>query len=1018
MFFKVFFIFFLACNPIISLGATRIGTNISTGGNLTVDGALKFTSGAASNYILSTDASGNSTWIAVGSALGNATTDDLPEGATNKFFNASNLNSQIDSRISTQRGLADGLAPLNESSLIPMSNLSTGVADGLATLDGSGKLTAGQMPSFAISSTYSVADITARDALTPNTGDVAIVIDAGAGQSTSYIYDGASWVELLTPLNLYLAKSNNLSDLTSPSDARDNLGLGSSDSPTFAGLTITSYADFTNVAKPTHAEGRLFYDSEEKSLAYYNDLTGTTVNIGQEERVRVYNNTGSTIYDGQAVYITGSFGGTTPTIGLAKADNPITARTIGITTLDILSGGYGDVNAFGVVHGLNTSMYSDGDRLYLSAETAGSLTATKPSAPNLSSPIGFVVKSDAVEGAILAIPSTYLPGLLVEGSVVFSSSLGEISEDTDNFFWDNTEKRLGIGNKIPAYTLDVTGDIKTGDGSLNILGSLVDPDPAGVNGAMYYNTSHNKFRCYENSVWKDCDTSAGVATLQSAYTNGATITNTTTPLVISTLTGGGDFNVNGSGAISLTPDGALTLTSGTTATWGTDAGNLNLVASGATTANVQIGSGVTSSAPDLLVLDLGDTEPAGTNGALYYDTDTNKFRCYQNGSWSNCISATSSVALSSVIAATDANSINNADNRQTWNWKLTTAANRGMIFGESTASTATGSPALVQIDTLGDSTAMPLHILNLGDANSIQIDDQVGDATPFVITNTGQVGMGTSTFDPLNAEKLRVEAVSGSKNILGAYGDANSYLQLKVKNRNSGLLASTDIVAEADNGTETSNFIDMGIASSNYSDLTWPNISPNDTFILSQSEDFIIDNSAPGKSIQFYTDGTDLADEKMRIEAGGNIGIGTTAPGSKLDVKGAFRLSGATSGFVGLAPSAEAGSTTYILPSADGAAGQALVTDGSGGLSWETSATIWQRTDTTVSPLTAGDTISTSGNILTTGSGAITSAGLLTGSAGLSVTSGTVNLNASSNNPTNINTGNSTGAVSIGNSLA
>ena len=66
----------------------------------------------------------------------------------------------------------------------------------------------------------------------------------------------------------------------------------------------------------------------------------------------------------------------------------------------------------------------------------------------------------------------------------------------------------------------------------------------------------------------------------------------------------------------------------------------------------------------------------------------------------------------------------------------------------------------------------------------------------------------------------------------------------------------------------------------------------------------------------------------------GSVGIGTTSPGSALDVKGTLRLSGSTSGYVGFAPAATAGSVTYILPSADGSSGQALLTNGSGTLSW------------------------------------------------------------------------------------
>ncbi len=72
------------------------------------------------------------------------------------------------------------------------------------------------------------------------------------------------------------------------------------------------------------------------------------------------------------------------------------------------------------------------------------------------------------------------------------------------------------------------------------------------------------------------------------------------------------------------------------------------------------------------------------------------------------------------------------------------------------------------------------------------------------------------------------------------------------------------------------------------------------------------------------------------------IGINTYSPGATLDVKGTFRLSGATSGFVGFAPAAAAGSTVYTLPSADGSSGQVLSTNGSGTLSWATmGSTSW-----------------------------------------------------------------------------
>ena len=69
---------------------------------------------------------------------------------------------------------------------------------------------------------------------------------------------------------------------------------------------------------------------------------------------------------------------------------------------------------------------------------------------------------------------------------------------------------------------------------------------------------------------------------------------------------------------------------------------------------------------------------------------------------------------------------------------------------------------------------------------------------------------------------------------------------------------------------------------------------------------------------------------------GGNVGVGTTNPGAPLDVKGAIRMSGSTSGYAGFQPAAAAGSTVWTLPAGDGTNNQVLTTNGSGTLLWST----------------------------------------------------------------------------------
>jgi len=48
------------------------------------------------------------------------------------------------------------------------------------------------------------------------------------------------------------------------------------------------------------------------------------------------------------------------------------------------------------------------------------------------------------------------------GSVLFVNPTGIIAQDNANFFWDNTNNRLGIGTNTPGEKLDVAGNIQSG----------------------------------------------------------------------------------------------------------------------------------------------------------------------------------------------------------------------------------------------------------------------------------------------------------------------------------------------------------------------------------------------------------------------------------------------------------------------------------------------------------------------------------------------------------------------------
>lgn len=166
--------------------------------------------------------------------------------------------------------------------------------------------------------------------------------------------------------------------------------------------TATS-VPFEPTTAPTHSEGLVYYDETDRSLTYYNEEADVAVNIGREMLIRVRNNSGATIANGKVVYLSGA-SGQLPTIALARADSESTSRVIGVATHDIENNSFGYVTTVGEVKNLNTSAFADGDSLYLSAATAGELTATAPSLPNLKIHVATVAHSHVSQGKLYVHP--------------------------------------------------------------------------------------------------------------------------------------------------------------------------------------------------------------------------------------------------------------------------------------------------------------------------------------------------------------------------------------------------------------------------------------------------------------------------------------------------------------------------------------------------------------------------------------------------------------------------------------
>lgn len=203
----------------------------------------------------------------------------------------------------------------------------------------------------------------------------------------------------------------------------------------------------------------------------------------------------------------------------------------------------------------------------------------------------------------------------------------------------------------------------------------------------------------------------------------------------------------------------------------------------------------------------------------------------------------------------------------------------------------------------------------LGTTDNTSLRFRTNNILGMVLDSTGNVGIGTAPAFTAgtNQEQLLVDAgVTNSFNAIVAKGTINNYLQLNVQNLSNGVNASSDVVATADNGSETINYVDLGINSSTNTQAVMG--AANDAYLYTTGNNFLIGTGTASKSLVFMTGGTTQStNERMRIDGTGNVGIGLTAPAQKLDINGNLKLSG-----------------TFMPGGAAGNAGEFLTSSGAG----------------------------------------------------------------------------------------
>ena len=124
----------------------------------------------------------------------------------------------------------------------------------------------------------------------------------------------------------------------------------------------------------------------------------------------------------------------------------------------------------------------------------------------------------------------------------------------------------------------------------------------------------------------------------------------------------------------------------------------------------------------------------------------------------------------------------------------------------------------------------------------------------------------------------------------------NNYGQIVYQNHSDGTLASTDFIATNNIGSDTNNYIDMGIGSSNYAFPEFDIAGPNDGYLYLNGGGLAVGSDGIDQPLRFFTDGTALANIAFYV-TGGRIVMASTADmfddsSTKLQVSGNIRTSG------------------------------------------------------------------------------------------------------------------------------
>jgi hypothetical protein len=617
----------------------------------------------------------------------------------------------------------------------------------------------------------------------------------------------------------------------------------------------------------------------------------------------VRNTTGATLTKGTIVYISGATGNK-PTVSKAIATSDSTsAQTFGMVQANIANNANGNVVCVGDLTGLDTSAFTEGAQLYLSSTTAGTYTTTKQLAPNHLVYIGVVTRAHPTQGQIeVNIQNGYELYELHDVSITSETNNQGLFYEASTDLWKNKSIATVLG-----YTPANGADYVALSGTQTIAG----------------NKYFTGFGLFDNTIFIKQDSSVSFLAGYNSIDSDSTGIIFSLPagnmakFILTSLTASRDYTLpNTSGTIALTSD--IPSLAGYVATTGNQsiAGDKTFSGSVINDGDLYIKQDASyapktgyvnlfAGAGNILTYNFGNSN---TNQSLSFPTNS---RVYSFPDATGTLALTSDLhnavtigtanglslstqVLSLALASTSTTGALSSTDWNTFNGKQNALTNP--VTGTGTTSYIT---KFTGTSAVGNSLLYDTGSVLLVGATSAS-DGQ----SKLELVSAGTVGLkiissganGNNTFLSIQASKEwrfltnRGDLIAGNQGDLIIRNDTDSINHIILNQGGSttfaGAVTATNYVASGGNNTTvfnsaaaTTGWVQMAMNNTSGSSLFGVEGATAGTLATGTLAYASVLRNYTNTAFQIATNNT----VRLTVTSAGNVGIGTTAPGTQFE---------------------------------------------------------------------------------------------------------------------------------------